>query len=177
MQRTANPSEVQSAFRRKAREAHPDKGGTNGGFNSLKEASDVLKDPARKAEYDKELTQSLIRKRQREAISSEVPSTPPRTRKTPGLDATPPCPTRKASSESSVTGLGTCFLCGCLGHYVSDCPSAKQNGIPASDTCLVCLEAGHWAKDCPVKKQSMTCFRCGQARHWAQNCTQRSRPY
>ena len=51
----ADPDEVKKAYRKAALEHHPDKGGTDQMFQLIKEASDVLSDPIKKRNYDKDL--------------------------------------------------------------------------------------------------------------------------
>lgn len=53
--RDASPADIKSAYRKLAKEAHPDTGSLNDGgsrFRELKEAYEVLSDPERRAEYD-----------------------------------------------------------------------------------------------------------------------------
>ena len=49
----ANDGEIKGAFRRRARAAHPDHGGTDQEFARVKQAHLVLSDPARRAKFDK----------------------------------------------------------------------------------------------------------------------------
>lgn len=49
---TATADEVQKAYRKKARKAHPDVGGDPKEFNALSVARDTLTDPAARALYD-----------------------------------------------------------------------------------------------------------------------------
>lgn len=51
--RTATQQEIASAFRERARTAHPDKGGDPALFLRLKQARDVLCDPVKRAAYDR----------------------------------------------------------------------------------------------------------------------------
>jgi hypothetical protein len=53
--RSADASMIRAAYRRRAREAHPDAGGSVGEFVALTEAWRVLSSPAARAEYDEEL--------------------------------------------------------------------------------------------------------------------------
>jgi curved DNA-binding protein CbpA len=48
----ASPLEIKRAFRRKAKETHPDKGGTADKFASVSRAYLVLSDPIKRARYD-----------------------------------------------------------------------------------------------------------------------------
>jgi curved DNA-binding protein CbpA len=50
--RDAPEEAIKRAFRRKARDAHPDTGGSAGAFEKLKAAFDCLTDPRRRAQYD-----------------------------------------------------------------------------------------------------------------------------
>ncbi|MEI6477479.1 MAG: DnaJ domain-containing protein [bacterium] len=48
----ASPDEIKKAFRKKAHELHPDKGGDAEAFKKVNEAYQVLSDPQKKAQYD-----------------------------------------------------------------------------------------------------------------------------
>lgn len=48
----ASADEIKKAFRRKAVELHPDRGGDEGQFKELNEAYEVLKDPSKRQRYD-----------------------------------------------------------------------------------------------------------------------------
>ncbi|MEI8004207.1 MAG: DnaJ domain-containing protein, partial [Methanothrix sp.] len=50
--KTASEDEIKRAFRRKAHEHHPDKGGDAEQFKKVNEAYQVLSDPEKKARYD-----------------------------------------------------------------------------------------------------------------------------
>jgi curved DNA-binding protein len=51
--RTATPEEIKQAYRRLAKEHHPDRtGGDDSHFKKINEAYDTLKDPVRRSEYD-----------------------------------------------------------------------------------------------------------------------------
>ncbi len=53
---TANPAEIKAAFRRHAKLLHPDRSRRGSGpFLEVREAHDILVDPARRAAYDREL--------------------------------------------------------------------------------------------------------------------------
>ena len=55
--RNANPEEIRKAYRRKAKEHHPDagSGGDLSAFHAAQEAYEELKDPGRRRAYDEEL--------------------------------------------------------------------------------------------------------------------------
>jgi hypothetical protein len=52
VERDATPAEIRTAWRSVTRTAHPDAGGSAGLFRLVMEASEVLLDPARRADYD-----------------------------------------------------------------------------------------------------------------------------
>ncbi len=51
--RTASPEEIKKAYRRRARESHPDAGGDEEVFKKVTHAHQVLSDPDRRARYDR----------------------------------------------------------------------------------------------------------------------------
>ena len=51
----ADAEELRAAFRRLSKKVHPDAGGSDALFGRVKDAYDVLSDPARRAEYDRSL--------------------------------------------------------------------------------------------------------------------------
>lgn len=51
--KTASQEAIRAAYRKKAREHHPDKGGEVGKFQEIQTAYDVLSDAGRRAQYDK----------------------------------------------------------------------------------------------------------------------------
>jgi curved DNA-binding protein CbpA len=53
VKRGASPAELDRAFRKKAKELHPDKGGDAEAFNQLSQAIRVLRDPDKRAHYDR----------------------------------------------------------------------------------------------------------------------------
>lgn len=52
VERDATPEEVRQAYRRKAQDAHPDKGGAEGAFPPLQRAYALLKDARRRSSWD-----------------------------------------------------------------------------------------------------------------------------
>ena len=52
VERTADSAAIRKAYRRKAKGAHPDHGGSREGFEALKRAYDILMDGKRRAKYD-----------------------------------------------------------------------------------------------------------------------------
>lgn len=50
--KSATPEEIKKAFRKKAVELHPDRGGDEAKFKEINEAYEVLKDPQKKQAYD-----------------------------------------------------------------------------------------------------------------------------
>lgn len=52
VEKTASPDEIKSAFRKKAHEHHPDKGGNAEKFKELNEAYQVLGNPEKRKQYD-----------------------------------------------------------------------------------------------------------------------------
>jgi curved DNA-binding protein CbpA len=82
--RTASTPDIQLAYRRRAREAHPDIGGSNGEMTKLNLARETLTDPAARETYDRVLaapTRSAPRPRStstgRASIHVEMPATMP----------------------------------------------------------------------------------------------------
>jgi molecular chaperone DnaJ len=56
VRRQASPDEIARAYRRAARATHPDSGGSGAGaerFQAVRNAYDVLRDPGRRAGYDR----------------------------------------------------------------------------------------------------------------------------
>jgi curved DNA-binding protein len=54
--KTASPDELKTAYRKAAKQYHPDLGGDPEKFKQLNEAYDVLSDPDKRAEYDYQLS-------------------------------------------------------------------------------------------------------------------------
>ncbi len=59
----ASPEEVRAAFHRLGAKVHPDKGGSNALFRSVKDAYDTLSDPWRRAQYDRSLMECALASR------------------------------------------------------------------------------------------------------------------
>ena len=51
----ADQDDIKKAYRKAALEHHPDKGGTDQMFHAIKEAYDILSDPIKKRNYDRDL--------------------------------------------------------------------------------------------------------------------------
>jgi curved DNA-binding protein CbpA len=51
--RDASDDEIKDAYRRKARDTHPDKGGTEGAFQPVQRAYAILSSPGRRSEWDR----------------------------------------------------------------------------------------------------------------------------
>ena len=49
---TCSPNEIQTAYRRLAKQHHPDLGGDEQRFHEISEAYEVLKDPHKRAAFD-----------------------------------------------------------------------------------------------------------------------------
>lgn len=58
---TATTEEIRTAYRSRAREHHPDRGGSQEAFNDAREAWETLRDPTRRRDYDAELAAVLLR--------------------------------------------------------------------------------------------------------------------
>jgi len=72
---SASSDEIKAAFRRRARELHPDTSGMESGpFLEVQEAYKVLSDPEQRREYDR---QALSRARRRPWEPSAEPLVPP----------------------------------------------------------------------------------------------------
>ena len=52
LQKGASDADIKKAFRKKAHQLHPDKGGDKAKFQEINEAYQVLSDPQKKAQYD-----------------------------------------------------------------------------------------------------------------------------
>jgi DnaJ domain len=85
----ATEDEVRAAYRRLVRQIHPDTGGSAAIFGIVHEAYEVLRDPQKRAEYDRAQGGAASRAR------SETPAPPPSQstssgRTSPGPDTSPP---------------------------------------------------------------------------------------
>lgn len=78
----ASPADVKSAYRRAARDSHPDRGGDAEEFRAVVAAYQVLSDPVERAEYDRSLA---VR-----AGGEPGPSTQAARPRRPGVSATDP---------------------------------------------------------------------------------------
>ena len=55
LDKNANDNEIKKAFKKAALVHHPDKGGSDQGFQKVNEAYSVLSDAIKRAEYDRDL--------------------------------------------------------------------------------------------------------------------------
>jgi hypothetical protein len=69
--RSASAKDIKSAWRKKAVKAHPDRGGSDEEFNKLRDAYEILGDPAEKIRYDTQLTY------EEQESKKTVPKAPP----------------------------------------------------------------------------------------------------
>ena len=53
--KTATPDEIKRAYRKMASQHHPDRGGDTARFQTIQSAYDVLSDPQKRAEYDRDI--------------------------------------------------------------------------------------------------------------------------
>jgi hypothetical protein len=66
----ADAEELRAAFRRLSKKVHPDAGGSDALFVQVKDAYDLLSDPARRAEYDRSLaTQPAVPGEQAQVVA------------------------------------------------------------------------------------------------------------
>lgn len=72
--RSASVAEIKSAYRTKARDHHPDTGGSTAEFHQLREAYEILSDPRRRAEYDRGLVPTPLRVPRRAREFGEDPT-------------------------------------------------------------------------------------------------------
>ncbi|WP_189057628.1 J domain-containing protein [Longimycelium tulufanense] len=83
--RTASSAEIKSAYRSLAKVMHPDAGGTPGTFRLLREAYETLRDPRRRAAYDRGKDDGA----QASSPTPPSPPTPPQPRRTRGTTTRP----------------------------------------------------------------------------------------
>eukprot|EP00930_Biecheleria_cincta_P016644 TRINITY_DN13453_c0_g1_i1.p1 TRINITY_DN13453_c0_g1~~TRINITY_DN13453_c0_g1_i1.p1 ORF type:complete len:909 (-),score=146.82 TRINITY_DN13453_c0_g1_i1:309-3035(-) len=72
--RTANLKAICAAYRRRALQTHPDKGGSHNEYLSVREAFEVLSDPRLRAEYDQAIQSSSARDGEPSGIPSAGPT-------------------------------------------------------------------------------------------------------
>lgn len=75
----AGAEELRAAFRRLSKKVHPDAGGSDALFAQVKDAYDVLSDPARRAEYDRSLRTPLAVPDEEAQVVVYVPAADART--------------------------------------------------------------------------------------------------
>jgi hypothetical protein len=75
----AGAEELRAAFRRLSKKVHPDAGGSDALFAQVKDAYDVLSDPARRAEYDRSLMTPLAVPDEEAQVVVYVPAADART--------------------------------------------------------------------------------------------------
>ncbi len=56
----ASAQEIKTAYRNKARITHPDKGGSDALFHAVQTAYEVLSDPEKRREYDREISATFV---------------------------------------------------------------------------------------------------------------------
>ncbi|XP_059669548.1 uncharacterized protein LOC132314742 [Cornus florida] len=78
-------------------------------------------------------------------------------------------PTTSVSMGSSTPNV-TCFRCGQLGHYKSQCTQAQLTQV----ICFKCEQSGHHKSQCTqIQVSSSGCFGCGQQGHRVKDCPHR----
>jgi molecular chaperone DnaJ len=132
----ATPEEIKSAYRRRARESHPDRTGTGAeSFREVQEAYELLSDPARRGAYDRTLAQA--------AGQSGNPA-PARVRARPQ-----PAPSPMAARTRG------------LRSWRSEFPQAAAPVHGAIDIALSFEEARHGGRVRVVVPVRRVCPRCG----------------
>ncbi|HKS44341.1 MAG TPA: DnaJ domain-containing protein [Amycolatopsis sp.] len=81
--RNASTAEIKSAYRSRARSAHPDAGGSPGEFHRLRQAYETLSDPARRAAYDRRLEPAVLTRPRRREFGEDPDFTAEMPRLTP----------------------------------------------------------------------------------------------
>jgi hypothetical protein len=103
---TASTRAVRAAFRARAKDAHPDRGGSAEAFDALARAHELLVDDRRRAELDAELLDqpagsfALEELRWTRSRPSSTPQTPDASRSTPASPPTPPSGATTCASSS-----------------------------------------------------------------------------
>lgn len=121
---TATAAEIKRAYRRKAKEHHPDAGGKEDAFKAVSGAYDVLCDPEKRKAYDAE--RSMAGKGERQAPSGR--SYP--YRRTP---STQPAASSEVSDETFADLLGSMgFGQGMPGSWQDAWPGTKEPRKPSS---------------------------------------------
>ena len=109
--RTATPSEIKSAHRQKAKQHHPDLGGSEEAIKRVNLAWEVLGDPAKKQNYD--LREAPHRQSPSDTYAWSRPPDPSR-RSTRGADST--AGTSRGYESVSKTTFRDICTCGCRGY-------------------------------------------------------------
>eukprot|EP00928_Gymnodinium_smaydae_P092237 TRINITY_DN76054_c0_g1_i1.p1 TRINITY_DN76054_c0_g1~~TRINITY_DN76054_c0_g1_i1.p1 ORF type:complete len:379 (-),score=37.56 TRINITY_DN76054_c0_g1_i1:375-1511(-) len=72
LEQTASAAELHKAYRRRALETHPDKGGSDDAFHAVQKALATLKDGASREEYDRRLQAETARRTRKTVGSSPI---------------------------------------------------------------------------------------------------------
>ena len=117
----ASAREIRAAYRRAARDAHPDLGGSDAAFRQVSAAYEVLRDPDRRARYDRWLAAKAAGRPMQAASAGAAQASPSRaahaTRAQPSGPWRPsgprrPAPTRDNSrlQRNYLVTMTTCLL-------------------------------------------------------------------